>query len=88
MFSASAGGLTLVHLVTFLAMESSEGLSCSREGYGWGLEGENSTPKLLVCVEISSQADGTHGCCGKNTRFQIITLREGRESLLSPTAPM
>ena len=33
------------------------------------------------------QADGTRGCCGKNTRFSIPTPAEGQESLPSPTAP-
>ena len=63
-------------------MNVSEGLNHSREGCGWGLEGENSPQKLLVWVEVSVQADGTRGC-GKNTRFQILTLGEGQESLPS-----
>ena len=65
-------------------MNVSEGLNHSCEGCGWGLEGENSPPKLLVCIEVSTQADGTPGGSGKkNTQFWILTPGEEQESLPS-----
>ena len=48
MCSASMEGLTLGFLVMCVAMESIEGFNCRHEGCSWGLEGENSPPKLLV----------------------------------------
>ena len=57
-------------------MNVSKGLNHSCEGCGWGLEGENSPPKLLVYIEVSAQADGTRGSCEKNTQFWIPILGE------------
>ena len=57
------GGLTLGRPITFLSygkqpeMNVSKGLNHIHEGYGWELEGENSPPKPLVCIEVSVQAD-------------------------------
>ena len=52
---ASTGGSTLSHVFSYEKqpeMNVSKGLGHSREGCGWGQKGENSPPKLLVCVEV------------------------------------
>ena len=64
-----------------LTMESSEGLNCSCESCGWRLEGENSPPKLIVCIEVDIQVDGT--LLWRKYPVLIPTLGEGQESLPS-----
>ena len=56
----------------------SKGFNRRHEGCGWGLEGENSPQKLLMCIEVSVQADGTHGCCGK--KYPVLDPNPGRRA--------
>ena len=75
-----------------LAMENSKGLNHSHEAFDWGLKGENSSPKPLVCVQVSVQADGTHGCYGeKKTNKHLFSYHDPRRGAGEPPesqAPM
>lgn len=68
-------------------MNVSKGLIHSREGCGWGLEGENSPPKLLVCVEVGVQANRMQSCCNE-TWFPCPQAGGNVESLAESQAPM